>query len=247
MAIKAPTSNEARKNTLNRRTVPRTAPITKMKVAATGNKIILAPSLIKDTPNDLHAITSVPRGSFKLGYYKSKLPGFRHAGPLATTITREALGSEMMGLASQGREIRYDGMHCNLIIQRFLARVVVLRISGCDVGEFGEAPMKALNDSVTSSYPIDLFIDARDVTGASIDVSGEWARWLSSHKPGLRTITMLTGSRFIEITAAFVRRFASLEGIMKICSEPAVFDFALAETLKRNDKQHFEFAPAPES
>ncbi|MCU1300657.1 MAG: hypothetical protein JWQ87_941 [Candidatus Sulfotelmatobacter sp.] len=97
--------------------------------------------------------------------------------------------------------------------------------------------MKALNDSVTSSDPIDLFIDARDVSGASIDVSGEWARWLDSHKPGLRTVTMLTGSRFIEITAAFVRRFASLEGIMRICSEPAVFDFALAKTIKLDDKQ----------
>ena len=91
----------------------------------------------------------------------------------------------MRGLASEGREIRYDGIHCNLIIQRFPSCVVVLRISGCDVGEFGEAPMKALNDSATSSDPIDLFIDARDVKGASIDVSGEWARWLSSRKPGL--------------------------------------------------------------
>lgn len=138
----------------------------------------------------------------------------------------------MRGLESEGREIRYDGMHCNLIIQEFPPHVVVLRITGCDVGEFGDAPMMELNDRVTPSDPIHLFIDARDVSGASIDVSGEWARWLSSHKPGLRSVTMLTGSRFIEITAEFVRRFASLEGIMRICSDPAVFDFALAETLK---------------
>lgn len=143
----------------------------------------------------------------------------------------------MSGLASEGQEIRYDGLHCNLVIQQFPSRVVVLRISGCDIGEFGEAPMKTLNDSLSSSDPIDLFIDARDVSGASIDVSGQWARWLNSHKAGLRTVTMLTGSRFIEITAAFVRRFASLEGIMRICSEPAVFDFALADTLKLHDKR----------
>jgi len=142
----------------------------------------------------------------------------------------------MRGLESEGREIRYDGMHCNLIIQEFPPHVVVLRITGCDVGEFGDAPMMELNDRVTPSDPIHLFIDARDVSGASIDVSGEWARWLSSHKPGLRSVTMLTGSRFIEITAEFVRRFASLEGIMRICSDPAVFDFALAETLKLHNR-----------
>jgi hypothetical protein len=92
--------------------------------------------------------------------------------------------------------------------------------------------MKALTDTVAASKPIDLFIDAREVRGASIEVSGEWAGWLNSHKAGLRTVTMLTGSRFIQITAEFVRRFANLEGIMRICTEPVIFDFALAETLK---------------
>jgi hypothetical protein len=142
----------------------------------------------------------------------------------------------MTGLKSEGREIHFEGMHCSLTIQQFPPCVIVLRISGRDVGEFGDAPMKALNDSIASSEPIELFIDARDVKGASIDVSGDWALWLSSHKPGLRTVTMLTGSRFIEITAEFVRRFASLEGIMRICSDPAAFDSALGETLKLHDK-----------
>ena len=129
-------------------------------------------------------------------------------------------------------ETHYDGIHCNLTIQYYPPRVVVLRISGCDIGEFGEAPMRSLNRLAVASDPIDLFIDARNVSGASIEVSGEWSAWLSAHKSGLRSITMLTGSRFIQITAEFVRRFGSLEGIMRICSEPVVFDYALAETLK---------------
>jgi len=39
----------------------------------------------------------------------------------------------------------------------------------------------------------------------------------------------LTGSRFIEITAGFVRRFASVEGSMRIGTDPVVFDHALIE------------------
>ncbi|MCU1300658.1 MAG: hypothetical protein JWQ87_942 [Candidatus Sulfotelmatobacter sp.] len=35
----------------------------------------------------------------------------------------------MRSLASEGREIRYDGMHCNLIIRQFPPRVIVLRIA----------------------------------------------------------------------------------------------------------------------
>jgi hypothetical protein len=140
----------------------------------------------------------------------------------------------MTGLTREAPEIRYDGIHCNLIIQPFPPCVVVLRISGSDVGEFGEAPIRALNEYLAASGPIDLFIDARDVRGASIEVSAEWAAWLSGKKERLRTVTMLTGSRFIQITAEFVRRFASLEGTMRICTEPAVFDFALAAALKAN-------------
>ena len=109
---------------------------------------------------------------------------------------------------------------------------MVLRISGPDVGEFGDAPMKSLDEWMADSGPIELFIDARDVRGASIEVSGDWAAWLNTHKNALRGVTMLTGSRFIQVTAEFVRRFASLEGVMRVCTEPAVFDQALAEELE---------------
>jgi len=108
----------------------------------------------------------------------------------------------------------------------------VLRISGTDVGEFGDAPMKSLDEWMADSGPIELFIDARDVRGASIEVSGDWAAWLNAHKNVLKSVTMLTGSRFIQVTAEFVRRFASLEGVMRICAEPDVFDQALAEALE---------------
>ena len=129
--------------------------------------------------------------------------------------------------------IHYEGVHCNLFLDRPAQDVVVLRISGTDIGEFGEAPMSSLNEWLAGAGRIELFIDARDVRGASIEVSGEWAAWLNAHRESLRTVTMLTGSRFIQITAEFVRRFASLEGIMRICTEPAVFDGALAATLRR--------------
>ena len=129
-------------------------------------------------------------------------------------------------------QLRYEGLHCTLLIEQPTADVIVLRISGSDIGEFGDAPMQALDARLDSRTPVQFFIDARDVRGASIEVSGEWARWLSAHKDGLRSVTMLTGSRLIQITAEFVRRFAALQGIMQICTEPEVFDFALAAAVQ---------------
>lgn len=129
------------------------------------------------------------------------------------------------------RDVQYDGIHCTLSIQKPSPHVVVLRISGTDVGEFGDAPMLELNQHLAATERIELFIDAREVRGASIAVSGEWAKWLRSQKERLRQINMLTGSRFIEVTADFVRRFADLQTVMRIYTEPAVFDAALAEAL----------------
>jgi hypothetical protein len=117
------------------------------------------------------------------------------------------------------------------VIQQMPHRVFVLRIAGTDVGEFADAPMRVLDGWIAGSDALNLFIDARDVRGASIAVSGEWAAWLGAHRDLLKSVTMLTGSRYIQITAEFVRRFAALEGIMRICTEPDVFDKSLAEAL----------------
>jgi hypothetical protein len=125
----------------------------------------------------------------------------------------------------------YDGVHCNVTIGQLSPRVLVLRISGTDIGEFGDAPMRSLEGRLGAAAPARLFIDARDVRGASIEVSGEWARWLGAHRKELDEIHMLTGSRFVEVTAGFVRRFSALEGVMRIYTEPAVFDAVLRESV----------------
>lgn len=132
-------------------------------------------------------------------------------------------------MAPDATNVQFDGIHCNLAIEKRPNRVVLIRIAGTDVGEFGDAPLKTLDNFTEGPSVCNLYIDARDVRGASIEVSADWAGWLNGHKAVLESITMLTGSRFIQITAEFVRRFASLEGRMRICTDPAAFDQALLE------------------
>jgi hypothetical protein len=91
--------------------------------------------------------------------------------------------------------------------------------------------MRGLDDSLAGAAPVQFFIDARDTRGASIEVSGEWAVWLAARKSRFSRISMLVGSRFIEITADFVRRFADLEGLMRIYTDPAAFDADLKEAI----------------
>src|SRR3954465_10302417 len=101
-------------------------------------------------------------------------------------------------MAPAQTSLRFDGVHCSIVLERPAASVILLRISGTDTGELADAPMQALHDWLASSAPVKLFIDARAVRGASIDVSSEWAVWLNEHRSQLQSITMLTGSKFIQ-------------------------------------------------
>src|SRR5262245_11251439 len=127
------------------------------------------------------------------------------------------------------QERQFEGVHCKLAIQQLGPSVVVLRISGTDVGEFGNAPMRVLEDLLISSGPLALFIDAREVRGVSLAFISDCAEWLSNRRSDLQSITMVTGSPFIHVTAEFVRRFSALEGLMRICTDPGVFERALVD------------------
>jgi len=79
-----------------------------------------------------------------------------------------------------------------------------------------------------SGEAIEFFVDARQVQGASLDVSSDWAQWLGKHRERFQHVSMLTSTRFIRMTADFVRRFAGLGDGMRIYTDPAAFDAALA-------------------
>jgi hypothetical protein len=130
--------------------------------------------------------------------------------------------------ATSSGEARLEGVHCSMVIRRPGRRVVLVAISGRDGGELGDAPFEELRKDVESGA-VDLFIDARATSGASMAVSHEWAQWLQRHRTRLSSIHMLTGSKFIELTADLVRRFAQLGELMRIYSEPSAFEAALRE------------------
>lgn len=57
--------------------------------------------------------------------------------------------------------------------------------------------------------------------------------WLRAHRDRLHQIHMLTGSRFVQLTADFVRRFAELGDAMLIYTDGAAFDDALRTATAR--------------
>jgi hypothetical protein len=123
--------------------------------------------------------------------------------------------------------VEYHGVHCALTIRRPAPGVAVVVLSGTDVGEFADRPMQELAKDLEQFRSVELFIDARAVRSASIEVSSAWASWMRMHRAQLRRISMLTGSRYIEVTAEFVRRFAELMDRMRIFTDARAFDESL--------------------
>lgn len=128
-------------------------------------------------------------------------------------------------------EAFFESDHCSLTIRRPAPRVVLVSFVGNDVGQFGDEPFQVLASHIERDGAVELFIDARGGVAASMDVSGEWARWLASHKRHLRHVSMLTGSRFIQLSASFVRKFADMGELMRLYTEPAAFEGALANSI----------------
>lgn len=123
--------------------------------------------------------------------------------------------------------LRYGGVHCSAVIERPAPGVAVVSLAGMDTGELGDAVMRELSNDLAQFGSIELFIDAREVRGVSVEVSGKWALWLRRRHSQFHRINMLTGSRYVEITAEFVRRFSDLGSLMRIFKDRADFDQSL--------------------
>ena len=136
-------------------------------------------------------------------------------------------------MASLLKSVNFEGAHCAVVLEQFSPSLVLMRLSGTDTGELHDAPMRTLDAWLAESGEVEFFIDARDVRGASIDVSSDWAAWFTANRERFKSITMLTGNKFIQITAEFVRRFAGLNGIMWVCTESKVFDIAFEQAQRR--------------
>ena len=127
-----------------------------------------------------------------------------------------------------GAAVELEGITCRHRVERVAPGVLLVVITGADAGELGDAPFRALDQLAGGDPRLEVFIDARATTGATIDVSGAWARWFAGRRDRLGAVTMLTGSRLVSITADFVRRFAALDETMTLTADAEAFDAAVA-------------------
>jgi hypothetical protein len=123
--------------------------------------------------------------------------------------------------------VSFEGTHCTLELSRPAAGVVLIVLKGHDVGEFGDAPFRELDKDLAEGLPIEVFVDARNVPAASIEVSGSWAQWMMGNRDRIQRFNIFCQSRFIELTAKFVRQFTEFGPRMRIYTDAEAFEIAL--------------------
>jgi hypothetical protein len=123
--------------------------------------------------------------------------------------------------------ISFEGVHCTLELSRPAPGVVLIILKGRDIGEFGDAPFRELEKDLADGLPIEVFVDARNVPSASIEVSGSWAQWMMSNREWIHRFNIFCQSRFIELTARFVRQFTEFGPRMRIYTDAEAFETAL--------------------
>jgi hypothetical protein len=72
---------------------------------------------------------------------------------------------------------------------------------------------------------------------------------MNTHRAQLKQVSMLTGSRYIQVTADFVRRFVALVDRMKIFTDQGAFDESLSSSVQlaqANWVRHSATASHPE-
>jgi hypothetical protein len=137
-------------------------------------------------------------------------------------------------MQAPSNEAVFEGIHCRLTIRRPRPGVVLAIFKGTDVGEFGQAPFQELAKDLATSKQIEMFVDARAVPQASLDVSNDWAQWMIANNQSLLRINMLCATPFVQLTAKIVRNFTALGERMRIYTDASEFEKALGAAIVGN-------------
>ncbi|WNG41191.1 hypothetical protein F0U61_51430 [Archangium violaceum] len=123
--------------------------------------------------------------------------------------------------------VRLSSERCSFTYQRPRPGVVSILIVGNDKGEFGTAPMDELREDIRRYAPVELFFEMDEVTGANLPVQEAWTEWFSANRSALKSVSILTHSKYMHFTAEVVKLFSRTGELIRVYLDPEPFQEAL--------------------
>jgi hypothetical protein len=109
------------------------------------------------------------------------------------------------------------------VFERLRPGVLLVTVSGMDMGQFGTATLDEIRLEMLRQRPVELFVDAEAAQVISVEVSREWTQFFSLNREQLRRVSVLVGSKAIELTVAIAQHLSQTGNLIQIYTDRELF------------------------
>lgn len=137
---------------------------------------------------------------------------------MPSDITREQLSGGALQLAAGGASFTFE---------RLRQGVMLITVAGVDSGQFGTATLDEIRIELLRHRPLELFVDAQAAIAISVPVSKEWTHFFSLNREHLTRVSVLVGSKAIELTVAIAQHLSQTGNLIQIYTDRELFEARL--------------------
>lgn len=137
----------------------------------------------------------------------------------ANQVTKETLPDGSVRISCAG---------CSFVYSRLRPGALLVTITGNDTGQFGTATLDEIRMEMLRQRPIELFVDASDAVGASVNVSKEWTQFFSLNREHLKRVSILAGSKVVHLTVSIAQHLSQTGNLIQIYSDADLFKARVA-------------------
>jgi hypothetical protein len=128
--------------------------------------------------------------------------------------------------------IRLRGATCTFVFVRLRPSVLLLVISGEDTGDLGSAPFEELEAEIRRfRQPLALFVDTRATSQVPSGVTDAWTAWFVANHRSLSRVSILVGSKPVQLAVSVVQHFSRTGTLMAIQSDLEEFEQSITRVV----------------
>jgi hypothetical protein len=135
-------------------------------------------------------------------------------------VSKQILADGRIALSSAGGQF---------LFQRLRPGALLVTIIGQDSGQFGSSALDEIRMEIMRQGTLELLVDASAAVLVSTEVSQEWTRFFSLSRQQLRRVSVLTGSKLMNLTVAIAQHLSQTGNLIQIYSDRALFDAVTVE------------------
>lgn len=113
--------------------------------------------------------------------------------------------------------------------RRLAPGVLLVTITGNDHGQFGTAALDEIRLEMLRHGRLELLVDAERAELVTVEVSQEWTRFFAAARPQLKRVSVLTGSKLVNLAVAIAQHLSQTGNLIQIYSDRDLFNAALTK------------------